>query len=120
MKILGINAFHPDSSACIVIDGEIVIAIEEERLRRVKHWAGFPSKSIQACLDEANLTFDDLDHIALNRDPNVHLAKKLFFALKNRPSLRNIVSRIRNRKEIGNIHVLLAKELAVDKTNHSP
>lgn len=116
MKILGINSFHPDSSACIVIDGQIIVAIEEERLRRIKHWAGFPSKSIQACLDEANLKFDDLDHIAINRDPNVHLAKKILFTLKKRPSLMNIVSRIRNRKEVGNIHILLAKELSVDKT----
>ena len=49
MKILGINAFHPDSSACIVVDDIVVAAIEEERLRRIKHWAGYPSQSIQSC-----------------------------------------------------------------------
>lgn len=116
MKILGINAFHPDSSACIVVDGKVVVAIEEERLVRVKHWAGYPSKSIQACLDEAGLLIDDIDCIAINRNPNVHLAEKLLFALKSRPSLRNIVSRIQNRKEIGNIPGLLAEQLSSDKT----
>ena len=47
MKILGINAFHPDSSACLVIDGKVVAAIEEERIVRVKHWAGF--QKMQYC-----------------------------------------------------------------------
>jgi len=46
MIILGINAYHADSSACIVKDGEILFAIEEERLRRIKHWTGFPVLSI--------------------------------------------------------------------------
>ena len=50
MKILGVNAFHPDSSACIIIDGKVIAAIEEERLIRVKHWAGFPENSISFCL----------------------------------------------------------------------
>jgi len=116
VKILGINAFHPDSSSCIVIDGQVVVAIEEERLRRVKHWAGYPSKSIQGCLDEVNLSFDDIDYIAVNRNPNVHLAKKLLFTLKSRPSLRNIVSRIRNRKDMGNIPAQLAEQFTAEKT----
>ena len=50
MVILGINAYHPDSSACLLIDGEIKIAIEEERLNRIKHWSGFPKLSIMECL----------------------------------------------------------------------
>jgi predicted NodU family carbamoyl transferase len=47
MIILGINAYHGDSAACIVIDGKLVAAIEEERIRRIKHWAGFPSEAIR-------------------------------------------------------------------------
>ena len=43
MIILGLNAHHADASACIVVDGKLVAAAEEERFRRVKHWAGFPS-----------------------------------------------------------------------------
>ena len=45
--ILGLNAFHGDSSACLMIDGEVKVAIEEERIRRIKHWAGFPLLSIK-------------------------------------------------------------------------
>ena len=43
MIILGINAYHADSSAAIFRDGVLIAATEEERFRRVKHWAGFPS-----------------------------------------------------------------------------
>ena len=46
MLILGLNAYHGDAAACLVHDGEIVAAIEEERLRRIKHWSGFPSLEI--------------------------------------------------------------------------
>ena len=59
MIILGINAFHGDSSACIFKDGKLIAAIEEERLRRIKHWAGFPSESIKFCLDECGITLKD-------------------------------------------------------------
>lgn len=64
--ILGINAYHPDSSACLLIDGEIVASVEEERLRRVKHWGGFPSKSIEYCLESSSIEWSDLTCIAVN------------------------------------------------------
>ena len=53
MIILGLNAYHGDSSACIVVDGKLIAAVEEERFRRIKHWAGFPTEAIKYCLDEA-------------------------------------------------------------------
>ena len=45
--ILGINAFHGDSSACLLVDGKLIAAAEEERFKRVKHWAGFPKDAIK-------------------------------------------------------------------------
>ena len=60
MIILGLNAFHGDSAAALVRDGELVAAAEEERFRRVKHWAGFPSQAIAYCLQEAGLTLADV------------------------------------------------------------
>ncbi len=51
--VLGINAYHGDASACLILDGKIVAAAEEERFRRIKHWAGFPSEAIRYCLQEA-------------------------------------------------------------------
>ena len=59
--ILGINAYHGDSSACLVQDGKLVAAVEEERFRRVKHWAGFPSESIRYCLNEVGISLKDIN-----------------------------------------------------------
>ena len=76
MIILGLNAYHGDSSACIVIDGKLIAAAEEERFRRVKHWAGFPSEAIKYCLDEAGIIIRDIDHIAANGNPTANLLRK--------------------------------------------
>jgi len=67
MLILGINAYHGDVSAVLLHDGMLVAAIEEERFRRVKHWAGFPRESIRACLDIAGVTPQEVDHFAMTR-----------------------------------------------------
>ena len=114
MKVLGINAFHADSSACVVIDGKVVSAIEEERLLRIKHWAGYPEESIKACLEIANVEFSEIDKIAINRDASSHKSEKLLFAIKNRPSLTNVFNRIKNRKNVGNIPELLSKTFKAD------
>ena len=53
MLILGLNAYHGDSSACLLEDGKLIAAVEEERFLRVKHWAGFPLEAIRWCLKEA-------------------------------------------------------------------
>ena len=68
MKILGLNAYHGDSSACIIADGNLLAAVEEERFTRIKHWAGFPKESIRYCLREADVTIEQIDHIAINRN----------------------------------------------------
>jgi carbamoyltransferase len=101
--ILGLNAYHADSAACIVKDGELIAAAEEERFRRQKHWAGFPDQAIRYCLAEAGATLADLDHIAVNRDPRAHLMKKAIFAFKSRPSLSLVTDRLKNSGNIGNI-----------------
>ena len=94
MIVLGINAYHADSSAAIFVDGKMIAAIEEERFRRVKHWAGFPSMAIEFCLKEAGVRLKDVDHIAIGRDPWAKLGKKILFLLQN-PG--NSVSAVRNR-----------------------
>ena len=76
MVILGINAFHADSSAAVVREGELVAAAEEERFRRIKHWAGFPSYSIAYCLREAGVSLADVDHVAINQDNRANLRSK--------------------------------------------
>ena len=115
MKILGINAFHADSAACVIIDGKIICAIEEERLTRIKHWAGFPEFSISACLEIANIKIDELDYIAINRDPNTHIFKKISFAITKKPSLKNVISRIKSRKIDMDISKMIAEKFDVNK-----
>ena len=73
MIILGINAYHWDSSACIIINGKLIAAIEEERINRMKHWSGFPKLSITECLKIADIDFDDIDIIAVGNKNKILL-----------------------------------------------
>ena len=95
--ILGINAFHGDASASLVIDGQLIAAVEEERFNRIKHWAGFPSESIRWCLEAGGIKAADLEHVAISFSPRANAGKRLAFVLKNRPSLRAILDRLRRQ-----------------------
>ena len=75
MNILGLNAFHGDASAALLRDGQLVAALEEERLNRIKHWAGLPVLAAKACLQGVQP-----DHIAISRNPKAHLTDKLLRA----------------------------------------
>ncbi len=97
--ILGLNAFHADSAACLIRDGRIIAAAEEERFRRIKHWAGFPSEAIRYCLSEAGLSLADVEHVAVNSDPRANLLKKFGYVLTKRPEVSLILDRLKNQKE---------------------
>lgn len=99
MNILGINAFHGDSSACIIRDGVLVAAVEEERFRRIKHWAGFPTESVKACLEHACLSLKDINHIAINQDSKANLGKKVAYGLIKQPELSMVLERIKTKKK---------------------
>ena len=107
MIILGLNAFHGDSSAALIKDGALVAAAEEERFRRVKHWAGFPSQAVAYCLKEAGLALADVDHVAVNQDSRAHFGKKLAYLLTHRPNPRLILNRLKNRSARRGIPELL-------------
>lgn len=97
--IIGINAYHGDSAACILVDGKLIAAAEEERFRRVKHWAGFPSEAIRYCLSEAGLSINDVDSIAINQDKSANIWRKIAYMVVHRPDLSMVLDRIRNRRE---------------------
>lgn len=97
MIILGLNAFHGDSSACLLRDGVLVAAAEEERFRRIKHWAGFPSDAIRYCLTEAGVGIDDVDVIAINQDVQAHIWRKLAYVALSKPGLNLLADRIKNK-----------------------
>jgi carbamoyltransferase len=109
--VLGLNAFHADSSACILRDGELVAAAEEERFRRVKHWAGFPREAIRYCLAEAGATVADVAHVALNQDARANLGRKIAYVARRRPDLALIADRLRNKRKRAGIDELIEREL---------
>jgi carbamoyltransferase len=81
--ILGINALHSDSSACIIKNGELVCALEEERLSRKKHTSQFPIMAINECLKISKINVQSITDIAVNSNPKSNLWQKIFFNLKN-------------------------------------
>lgn len=97
--ILGLNAFHADAAAALVRDGQVIAAAEEERFRRIKHWAGFPSEAIAWCLSDAGLGLADVDHIAINSQPNANRWRKTLYTIAHRPNPRFLWDRWRNKQE---------------------
>jgi carbamoyltransferase len=95
-SILGLNAYHGDSAACLIVDGKLVAAAEEERFRRIKHWAGLPTKAIDYCLQEARLRIDQVDHIAINRKPGVNNLRRAAFVLRRWPHPKLMLQKIKN------------------------
>ena len=111
MIILGINAYHGDAAACLLKDGRLVAAAEEERFRRLKHWAGFPSQAIRWCLQEAGVSLADVAHVAVNQDAKANLWRKVRYVAARRPELSLILDRVRNKRERMGIAETLATEL---------
>lgn len=110
LNILGISAFFHDSACCLLRDGEVVAAVEEERFSRRKHDPGLPWQAFRFCLESAGLMLDDLDAIAYYEDPVKKLGRQLWMALH--PSLpearrRSLVSRL----EPGEVERQLRREL---------
>ena len=117
MYILGLNAYHGDSAACLIKDGKIINAIEEERIRRIKHWAGFPSEAIKFCLNDAGITISDLDFITIGRNPSAHLGKKIFSSLKKLANFQFIKDRVANIKKVTSLKSEIAAGLGVNESD---
>ena len=116
MNILGINAFHGDASAALIKGGRLVSAIEEERLNRRKHCAGFPALAIRAVLEGGGLKAGDIDHVAISRDPKANLHKKILFTLQKRPSFTKLVkNRLANVAKVRGIEDALAAALGAQR-----
>jgi len=112
MKILGLNAYHADSAAALVVDGELVAAAEEERFRRQKHWAGFPEQSIRWCLAHAGLKPAEIDAVAVNRLPKANAVRRLLYLLGHRPDPRLVLEKIRNLGKVKGTQAELAAMFA--------
>jgi carbamoyltransferase len=108
LKILGLSAFHADASAAAVVDGRFVAGVEEERFRRVKHWAGFPEQALRFCLDEAGGDLRGIGALAVSRQPRAYLLRKALLALTHPRSLRRAASRARNLAQIASLEERMA------------
>ena len=97
MYILGINAYHGDSSACLLKDGKVIAASEEERFRRIKHWAGFPSRAISFCLNDAGITAGDIDYITVSKNPGANLVRKIVHVIRSGMAFNAVFDRMKNR-----------------------
>ncbi len=113
MNILGINAYHGDASAALIVDGQLVAAAEEERFTRVKHDTSFPHQAIRYCLDTAGLDPTDLDHVALSRNPRANLGRRIAHALKDRAGRQVAATRAANLRKILRARPTLAEGLGV-------
>ncbi|MBV8480103.1 MAG: carbamoyltransferase [Actinobacteria bacterium] len=115
--ILGLNAYHGDAAAALVVDGELVAAAEEERFNRVKHCAGFPALAARWCLEDAGLSPDDLDHVAVSRDPRANLGRKLMRTIRHGASARYLKQRLQNAAQIRDVGSALAEALGVERVD---
>ncbi len=107
--VLGINAYHGDASACLLIDGKLIAAAEEERFLRIKHWAGFPKESIKYCLSEAGISLSDVQVIAINSDPKANYFRKILHVLRHRVDLDLVKERLRVGKARKTLRETLAE-----------
>ena len=77
MNILGISAYYHDSAACLIRDGKIISAVQEERFSRKKHDSRFPELAIKSCLEQAGITADKLDYVAFYDKPFIKFERLL-------------------------------------------
>lgn len=115
MYILALNAYHGDASAAIFKNGELIAATEEERIRRVKHWAGLPTEAARFCLEEAGISFEKVDFIAVSRDPKAKFLEKIIYALKSGTAFGALRSRVSNSLKIRQIGEDLAQALNISQ-----
>lgn len=111
--ILGIAAFHAGSSACLVVDGVPVFAVAEERLNRIKYYAGFPTLAIKRCLDFAGLKISEVDHVAVGRDPSANRWQKYTYALSNPKNIANYLKIGAKANRFRDIKTIISDELEV-------
>jgi carbamoyltransferase len=110
--ILGLNAYHGDAAAALVVDGELVAAAEEERFSRVKHVAGFPALAAAWCLEQADIGPSDLDHVAVGRNPRANIGHKVVRTLLRPTSPRFLLARAQNAARIHDVREQLEEALA--------
>ncbi|HEV2846102.1 MAG TPA: carbamoyltransferase N-terminal domain-containing protein, partial [Thermoanaerobaculia bacterium] len=102
-RVLGLSVYHADASAAAVVDGRFVAGVEEERFRRIKHWAGFPERAARFCLEEMGGDLKGITALAVARQPRAYLLRKAALALSHPRSLRRALGRARNLRQVASL-----------------
>src|SRR4030095_4237783 len=102
-----------DVSAVLVRDGELVAALEEERFRRIKHYAGLPELAIRQCLEIGGICGSDVNAIAVSRNPRANVLRKMTYVLGRRPGREFLQDRIGNLRKVRDLKSPLAAALSV-------
>ena len=113
MTILGLNSYHGDSAACLFVDGKLIAAAEEERFRRIKHWAGLPTSAINYVLEEGKLSLGDLDHIAVNHKPGVNNLRRFGFILTHWTNPKLLIEKVKYKRRTASIEETLEAVSAI-------
>jgi carbamoyltransferase len=108
-RVLGLSAYHADASAAAVVDGRFVAGVEEERFRRIKHWAGFPEQATRFCLEEMEGDLASVTALAVARQPRAYLGRKAWLALTHPRSLRRALGRARNLRQVASLEERIAE-----------
>jgi carbamoyltransferase len=113
MNVLGINAYHGDASAAILIDGQLVAFAAEERFNRIKHCAGFPAEAVRYCLSESGLSISKIDAVATSKDPGANRLAKAVHVLRHPTTLSPsfLRSRLTQANHVRNVGAVLAEVL---------
>jgi carbamoyltransferase len=110
-RVLGLSAYHADASAAAVADGRFVAGVEEERFRRIKHWAGFPERALRFCLDELGGDLGAIAALAVARQPRAYFLRKAALALAHPRSLGRALGRVRNLRQVASVEERVAAAL---------
>jgi carbamoyltransferase len=113
VNVLGINAYHGDASAAILVDGRLVAFAAEERFNRIKHCAGFPSEAVRWCIKEAGLGISQIDAVTTSKDPGANRLAKALHVLRH-PAILSptfLRSRFSQTRRVRSIGSMLAETL---------
>jgi carbamoyltransferase len=117
-NIIGISCFFHDAACCLLKDGVLVAAAEEERFSRKKHDAGIPKGAFNYCLEEGGLTIDEVDCVAYYEEPEKKLARQIWMMLPGLPSEKKVLARLDPHKPEREIREVLGFDGPIEYAGH--
>ena len=117
-NIIGISCFFHDAACCLLKDGVLIAAAEEERFSRMKHDAGIPKGAFNYCLEEGRLTIDEIDCVVYYEEPAKKLARQIWMMLPGLPSEKKVLTRLDPRRSEREIREVLGYDGPIEYVGH--